>query len=239
MGGDRVLDLGRIDVLAAGLDQLLGRRTALVPEVALGIEGAVVSRVMPAVAEGEGGIGLAVPVALEDGGAAHGDLADLAGGDRVVGLIEYGDRIEEGGPSGSPGLVAERPHGDEARGLGLAEGRPEAGVRTLPLEAGDGLGAVEAGDDAQTGEIARAAFGLIEQRAQDRRELRQHRHLLAADLGERRIGVELRHHDGGATGVLGGQQHGEAGDVEQRQNAEIDRVRRQRPVVQELGATGQ
>ena len=138
------------------------------------------------------------------------------------------------GRPGGAGLVAERRHGDEARGLGLAEHRPEARVRAGTLEAGDGLGAVEAGHRAQAGKIAGPTLGLVEQRAQDRRKLRQHRHLLAADEAERGVGLELRRHDGGAAGVLCGEQQRQPGDMEQRQHAEMDVVGGQRPVVQEV-----
>ena len=78
MRRDLALDFRRIDVFAARLDQLLGRRAALVPEIAVGIERALIAGVMPVVAEGEGIVGVATPVSFEHGWTAHGDFADLA-----------------------------------------------------------------------------------------------------------------------------------------------------------------
>ena len=51
MGRNRILDFGWVDILAAGLDQLLGRRAALVPKITLRIEGALVAGVMPIIAD--------------------------------------------------------------------------------------------------------------------------------------------------------------------------------------------
>ena len=109
MRGDLALDFRRIDVLAARLDQLLGRRAALVPEVAFGIERALIASVMPVVAEGEVIVGVAAPVTLEDCRSANRDFADLAGRDRIVGIIEYGDCRQESRLPAAPGRSRKRP----------------------------------------------------------------------------------------------------------------------------------
>src|SRR5271168_4527477 len=58
MRRDLALDLRRIDVFAARLDQFLGRRAALVPQIAVGIERALIAGVMPLVAEGQRIVGI-------------------------------------------------------------------------------------------------------------------------------------------------------------------------------------
>src|SRR5581483_2313911 len=170
--GDRGLHLRRIDVLAARLDELLGRRAALVPQIAVGIEGALIARVMPPVAEGESGVRLAVPVALEDAGAAHDDLARAAGRDGPVRVVDDGNGVEGRRPAGRARPVAEWRQGHEARGFRLSERSPEARARAGAFEARDGLRAVEAGDDPQRGEALcptvrprpRPVADLVEQR---------------------------------------------------------------------------
>src|SRR5690606_7589261 len=80
----RLLDLDRIDVLAARLDQLLGGGAALVPEIAVLVEGAEIAGMVPAAAQRELGIAAPAPIAEEDAGRAHDDLAGPAGRQRPV-----------------------------------------------------------------------------------------------------------------------------------------------------------
>ena len=83
---DRVLDLGRVDVLGRRLEHpALGRDER---ERTVGLVAAEVVRVVPAVA-GTLGVELgAIPVAVHHRRAAHRDLADLAGGHLVVVLVD-------------------------------------------------------------------------------------------------------------------------------------------------------
>src|SRR5438128_2974802 len=71
---DHRLDLRRVDVLPAGLDQLLLRLALDVVEVAVGVEPPHVPGVVPAVAKGVGRHVRLAEVALEDERAAHDDL---------------------------------------------------------------------------------------------------------------------------------------------------------------------
>ena len=65
MGLERRLDLHRIDVLPAGLDQLLGRAASPVPEIAVAIESTVVAGMVPGVAEGCRRFVGAIPATVE------------------------------------------------------------------------------------------------------------------------------------------------------------------------------
>src|SRR5215831_7195019 len=106
MRRDLALDFGWIDILAARLDQFLGRRAALVPEIAVGIERALIAGVMPVVAEGESVLGVATPISFEHGRTAHRDFADFAGRNRPVGIVEHRNGRQEGWLSGRARPVA-------------------------------------------------------------------------------------------------------------------------------------
>ena len=63
---------------------------------------------------------------------------------------------------------------------------------------------------------------LIEDVAEHRRELRHHRHLFGGDVARGLRRIEFCRDHAGAAGLLQGQHQAEAGDVKQRQHAEID-----------------
>ena len=89
MAQQHLLDLARIDVHAAADDQVLG--AVLQREVAVRVEAADVAGVQPAAAQRlGGGLGL-VPVAGHHHVAPDQDLADLAGGELAVVVVDDAD----------------------------------------------------------------------------------------------------------------------------------------------------
>src|SRR5207342_284556 len=92
-----VLDLGRIDVLAARDEHLLAPSSD--PEEAVGVAPGEVARDQPAVPRERSGRRLFVaPVAGSDSGAAELKLADLAGGGLSSVLPHDSGGAEELGP---------------------------------------------------------------------------------------------------------------------------------------------
>src|SRR5262245_56010741 len=106
MIADRLLDLSRIDVLAARLDQLLRGGAAGVEQIALGLEAAHVAGVMPTIAERHLVVLLATPIAAEHHGAAHNDFTDLAGPDRLIQIVDDRDHVERRRPPRRARLLA-------------------------------------------------------------------------------------------------------------------------------------
>ena len=105
---DDRLHLGRVHVLAAGLDELLLRLALDVVEVALGVEAADVARVVPAVAEGvRRHVGLG-EVALEHERAAHHDLARRADRHLAVVVVDEPHCAAGTGRPAAPGLSITR-----------------------------------------------------------------------------------------------------------------------------------
>src|SRR4030095_13821366 len=103
---DHRLDLGRIDVLAAGLDQFLLRLAPNVVEPALVVEAAHVAGVVPAVAQGVRGHVRLAEIPLKDHGAAHHDLAGRAGRHLAVVVVDEPHPAHGNRPAGGDGRVA-------------------------------------------------------------------------------------------------------------------------------------
>src|SRR5438445_3490266 len=135
---DHRFDLGRIHVLAAGLDQLFFRLAPDVVEPAVLVEAPDVAGVMPAVAQGVGGHVRLAEVALEHARAAPDDLARRAGRHLAVVVVDEPQPAHRNRPAGGTGLVAHALDADEPGGPGLAEAGPELRLRLVvqPLDRG-------------------------------------------------------------------------------------------------------
>src|SRR5213594_3829950 len=147
---DHGLDLRRVDVLPAGLDQLFLRLALDVIEVAVGVEAPHVPGVVPAVAEGVRRHIRLAEVALEHERATHDDLPRRPDGHLSIVIVHELHLADGHGLAGGAGLVPHALQGDEPAGFRLSEAGPELrpGLRVQAL---DGLGRVEAGDVLQAG----------------------------------------------------------------------------------------
>src|SRR5207253_11123175 len=128
---DHRLDLGRIHVLPAGLDQLLFRLAPDVVEPALVVEAPDVAGVVPAVAQRIRGHVRLAEVALEHDRPAHHDLAGRAGLHLAVVVVDEPHAANRDRPARGAGPVADAPDADEPGCLGLAETRPELRLRLV------------------------------------------------------------------------------------------------------------
>ncbi len=99
MAGDGVLDLDRVDVLAAGNDHVLDPVNHI--DEAVVVHVAAVTGVHPAVDHGAGGFVRPLPVTHHHIVAAHDDLADGAIGDGLVVGIDNAHLAAEGGAAGA------------------------------------------------------------------------------------------------------------------------------------------
>ena len=140
MGRDEVLDLGRIDVLAARDDQVVLAVDDV--DVAVLVPASHVAGVQPAAPERPfGGVG-PVPVAAHDAVAADQDLADGAGLELVVLVVGDHDLVADARLAAGfqqtaatrrqrPAVLVAAQVGDEDGGLGLAVDALEIGVEDL------------------------------------------------------------------------------------------------------------
>src|SRR5204862_4316483 len=116
---DHRLDLRRVDVLPAGLDQLLLRLALDVVEVAVGVEPPHAPGVVPAVAAGVARHVRLVEVALEHERAAHDDLPWCPDVHLAVVVIHELHVAHGHGLAGGAGLVPHALQGDEPAGFRL------------------------------------------------------------------------------------------------------------------------
>src|SRR5205823_7308947 len=122
---DDRLDFSRIDVLPAGLDQLLLGLALDVVEVAVRVEAPHVAGVVPAVAEGISRHVRLGEVALEHERTADGDLAGRAHGNLAVIVIHQLQPAQGRRPAGGAWSLRRALETDESARLRLPEARPE------------------------------------------------------------------------------------------------------------------
>ena len=120
MRDQHALDLGRIDVLAAGNDHVL--LAVVDEEMPVGVARADVAGMIPAVAQRLGGRRRVAPVFEEHVRPAHHDFARDAGRDLVAVVVDHARLADEAGQAGRAGaLVAADARIDRDRaGLGRA-----------------------------------------------------------------------------------------------------------------------
>ena len=237
----RLLDLGRVDVEAAGDDHVL--QAVDDEQVALVVEVADVAGVVPAEARGRGGRLRVLVVAGHHERAAHDDLAALAGRQQRPGLGVHDPHLHQrrGPPGGRRGAawppsrpaskcVGGREHRDHHRRLALAEqlrhhgpDRPRA-----PPRAGRSTSAPRRtrSTAARRGRCVRSAV-VAEQHVDQRRRQERVRDPLLLD--ERQEAAEVGSaHDDDPPAERHHREAQDAGGVRQRREREVRRAARER-----------
>ena len=192
---EHLLDLARVDVVAAADDQVLLAVDDV--EVAVLVDAGHVAAVEPAAAHRLRGRVGALPVALHDVVAADHDLADLALGDRVVVLVDdlHLDPLDRGADRARLALAVGVVGAGDRRGLreavALEHDRPE-GLLEAAQDLDRHRGA--AGDaDAQRGGVEALALGVVQQRPVHRRHAVEVGDAVALHRRQRLAGVEFGH----------------------------------------------
>ena len=233
---DRLLDHARIDVEAAGDDQVLDPVDQI--DVAVLVHVADVAGAQAAEAERLLGLVLALPVAGHDLRAGDADLTLLAQGQHPVRIVERDD-LDDGAGQRQAGRV--RPagagkgvDGHHRRGLGQAVALDQRAARDA-LELGlDRARQRRPARDAvfEAGEIVVVQRLVLVDRRIDGRHGEEHRRLLLVDHGQRLGDLEARQQqDLRAADERQVHDPGHAEDVEQRQDRQhllpalVDRAR--------------
>ena len=189
-----LLDLARVDVVAAADDQLL--LAVDDEEVAVLVDLAHVAAVEPAVDDGLLGRLLAVPVALHDVVALDDDLADLALLDLVAVVVEqlHLDALDRRADGADLALLVGVVEGGDRRGLAQPVALEDLAVERL-LEAAHQLAGhrrAAGAADPQRRVVALLARLVVEHRVVHRRHAGEQRHLVALDDLQRLGGIEAR-----------------------------------------------
>src|SRR3954447_18160397 len=248
-----LLDLARVDVVAAADDQLL--LAVDDEEVAVLVDLGHVATVEPAVLDRVlGGVGL-VPVALHDVVALDDDLADLALVDLVAVVVDdlHLDALDRRADRALLALALAVVERGDRRGLAQAVPLEDRAIELVLEVAHELAGQRRAArdTDAQRRGVGVVGMLVVEDRAVHRRHAHEDRHAVAPDDLQRLGGIEAR--DQGQRGA-GGHRRVErarlAERVEQRQRPEdhvvgrrvVERARdlgvAAQVVVRELGALG-
>ncbi len=219
---ENVLDLGRVDVLAAGDDHVL--RPADDPVVALLVACCDVAGQEPAVREGGGGCLVVLPVTGEDVRAADDELSLGGAVEQVarLGIAERDVDVRVGLAGVAP--LARRVLGREAedvrRSLGQAVALDDLDAALVPgLQ--ERLRHGRAADDRtpQRPEVCLREAGILRHEEVRRRNAHHRRHVLLGDQLQRSRRLERRLEHDGRTLPPGQQRlHVPAADVELRQH---------------------
>ena len=236
MLGEQILDLARIDVLAAADDHVLEPAGDL--QIAVGAHHPEITGVQPAFGVDRLACFLRHAEVLTHLAArADADLADLAErrdalaiGGRDLGFRQRQRRAD--GLRDALLVVAAAGHAHRPAGLGLAEQHhhflePEL-VLDLAHQFRRDRGTAD-DDDLQRGKIGAREALMREHRVQHRRHRHRHRHAMPLQRIEHRLRRERREHDLGTEIGDAAERHRHgAADMEHRQHVEPDRARRHR-----------
>ncbi|MNO74353.1 hypothetical protein D3C76_653490 [compost metagenome] len=235
VAGDGGLDLGGIDVLAAGHDHVLDP-VADVDETVL-VHVAAVAGVHPAAPQRLGGGFRLVPVAHHHVRATHGDLADGAARHFVVVGVDdahfhayrrYAGRIHLAAGLVFGAVVLRRQQGGQRRQFGHAVALGETGggehaAGAIEQRRGDRRGTVA--DALQRAEVEllqlRIGVARIQQHLDHGRRQEDLVDALAGDGFQHRLRHEGRHHHMGAAAHEQGGHGREIGQVEHRHHVQV------------------